>query len=132
MSPQYVTRTASGQTLTTSHVTLTSNFSDTNLSLIAPAGTSAIRELALSITAPSGTGDAAFGVRIDGSAVMNGSQDFSMGAISATTSGATGSANGFVKQSCDVATSAGNTVNLKIASTVSAANCDIVLQAVFA
>jgi len=49
-----------------------------------------------------------------------------------TTSGHTGLASGFVKQSCDVATSAGNTVNLKVASTVSAANCDIVMQVVFA
>jgi len=63
---------------------------------------------------------------------MDGSQDFSMGALTATTSGATGLSEGFVTQSCDVSTKAGNTVNLKIASTVSAANCDIVMQVVFA
>jgi len=55
-----------------------------------------------------------------------------MGAIIGTTSGQTGSSDGFVTQSCDVSTKAGNTVNLKIASTVSAANCDIVMQVVFA
>ena len=130
--PQYITRTASGQTLTTSHVTLTSNFGDTNLSLIAPAGTSAIKEIALAISCPVGTGDFAVGARLDGNAVMDGSQDFAMGAIIGTTSGQTGSADGFVKQSCDVSTKAGNTVNLKLASTVSAANCDIVMQVVFA
>ena len=129
--PQYITRTASGQTLTTSHVTLTSNFGDSNLSLIAPAGTSAIKEIALAISCPVGTGDFAVGARLDGNAVMDGSQDFAMGAIIGTTSGQTGSADGFVKQSCDVATKAGNTVNLKLASTVSAANCDIVFQVVF-
>jgi len=130
--PQYITRTASGQTLTTSHVTLTSNFGDSNLSLIAPAGTSAIKEIALAISCPVGTGDFAVGARLDGNAVMDGSQDFAMGAIIGTTSGQTGSADGFVKQSCDVSTKAGNTVNLKLASTVSAANCDIVMQVVFA
>jgi len=130
--PQYITRTASGQTLTTSHVTLTSNFGDSNLSLIAPAGTSSIKEIALAISCPVGTGDFAVGARLDGNAVMDGSQDFAMGAIIGTTSGQTGSADGFVKQSCDVSTKAGNTVNLKLASTVSAANCDIVMQVVFA
>jgi len=130
--PQYITRTASGQTLTTSHVTLTSNFGDSNLSLIAPAGTTSIREIALAISCPVGSGDFAVGCRLDGSAVMNGSQDFAMGAIIGTTSGQTGSSDGFVTQSCDVSTSAGNTVNLKVASTVSAANCDIVMQVVFA
>jgi len=130
--PQYITRTASGQTLSTSHTTLTSNFGDSNLSLIAPAGTSAIKEIALAISCPVGTGDFAVGARLDGNAVMDGSQDFAMGAIIGTTSGQTGSADGFVKQSCDVSTKAGNTVNLKLASTVSAANCDIVMQVVFA
>jgi len=113
-------------------VTLTSNFGDSNLSLIAPAGTTSIREIALSISAPVGTGDFAVGCRLDGNAVMDGSQDFSMGAVMLTTSGHTGLADGFVTQSCDVSTKAGNTVNLKIASTVSAANCDIVMQVVFA
>jgi len=118
--PQYITRTASAQTLTTSHVTLTSNFGDSNLSLIAPAGTTSIREIALSISAPVGTGDFAVGCRLDGNAVMDGSQDFAMGAIMLTTSGHSGLSEGFVTQSCDVA------------STVSAANCDIVMQVVFA
>jgi len=79
-----------------------------------------------------GTGDFAVGARLDGNAVMDGSQDFSMGAIIGTTSGQTGAASGFVTQSCDVSTKAGNTVNMKLASTVSAANCDIVMQVVFA
>jgi len=113
-------------------VTLTSNFGDSNLSLIAPAGTTAIKEIALSISCPVGTGDFAVGARLDGNAVMDGSQDFSLGAIIGTTSGQTGLASGFVSQSCDVATKAGNTVNMKLASTVSAANCDIVMQVVFA
>jgi len=130
--PQYITRTASGQTLTTSHVTLTSNFGDSNLSLIAPAGTTSIREIALAISCPVGSGDFAVGCRLDGNAVMDGSQDFAMGAIIGTSSGQTGSSDGFVTQSCDVSTKSGNTVNLKIASTVSAANCDIVMQVVFA
>ena len=130
--PQYITRTASGQTLTTSHVTLTSNFGDSNLSLIAPADTTSIRNITLAISAPAATVDFAVGARLDGNAVMDGSQDFAMGAIIGTTSGQTGSSDGFVTQSCDVSTKAGNTVNLKIASTVSAANCDIVMQVVFA
>jgi len=105
---------------------------NSNLSLIAPAGTTSIREIALAISCPVGSGDFAVGCRLDGNAVMDGSQDFAMGAIIGTTSGQTGSADGFVTQSCDVSTKAGNTVNLKIASTVSAANCDIVMQVVFA
>jgi len=130
--PQYITRTASGQTLTTSHVTLTSNFGDSNLALIAPAGTSSIKEVALALSCPVGSGDFAVGCRIDGNSVMDGSQDLSMGAIIGTSSGQTGLQSGFVKQSCDISTKAGNTVNLKVASTVSAANCDIVMQVVFA
>jgi len=60
---------------------------------------------------------------------MEGSQDLAMGAILQTTSGA---AQFFVTQDVDISTKAGNTVNLKLASTVSAANCDIVMQVVFA
>jgi len=127
--PQYITRTASGQTLTTAHVTLTSNFADTNLALIAPAGTTGIRSVVLAISAPAGTTDFAVGCRLDGNAVMDGSQDLAMGAILQTTSGA---AFAVFSQDVDIATKAGNTVNLKIASTVSAANCDIVMQVVFA
>jgi len=127
--PQYITRTASGQTLTTSHTTLTSNFGDSNLSLIAPAGTTSIRNVTLAISAPAATVDFAVGARLDGNAVMDGSQDFAMGAILQTTSGA---AFAVFSQDCDVATKAGNTVNMKLASTVSAANCDIVMQVVFA
>jgi len=127
---QYITRTASGQTLTTSHITLTSNFGDSNLSLIVPAGASFVKKLVLSISCPVGSGDFAVGCRLDGNSVTDGSQDFSMGAIIGTTSGQTGAM--MVEQDCDVSVKAGNTLNLKIASTVSAANCDIVLQAVFA
>jgi len=127
--PQYITRTAAAQTLSTSHVTLTSNFSDSNLALIAPAGTSSIRNITLAISAPAATVDFAVGVRVDGNAVMEGSQDLAMGAILQTTSGA---AYGVFTQDVDISTKAGNTVNLKIAASVSAANCDIVLQAVFA
>jgi len=127
---QYITRTASGQTLTTSHITLTSNFGDSNLSLIVPAGSSFVKKLVLSIACPVGSGDFAVGVRLDGNSVTDGSQDFSMGAIIGTTSGQTGAM--IVEQEVDVAVKAGNTLNLKLASTVSAANCDIVLQAVFA
>jgi hypothetical protein len=60
---------------------------------------------------------------------MEGSQDLAMGAILQTTSGA---AMGVFSQDVDISTKAGNTVNLKLASTVSAANCDIVMQVVFA
>jgi len=127
---QYITRTASGQTLTTSHITLTSNFGDSNLSLIVPAGTSFVKKLVLSIACPVGSGDFAVGVRLDGNSVTDGSQDFSMGAIIGTTSGQTGAM--IVEQNVDVAVKAGNTLNLKLASTVSAANCDIVMQVVFA
>jgi len=127
---QYITRTASGQTLTTSHVTLTSNFGDSNLSLIVPAGTSFVKKLVLSISCPVGSGDFAVGARLDGNSVTDGSQDFSMGAIIGTTSGQTGAM--MVEQDCDVSVTAGNTLNLKLASTVSAANCDIVMQVVFA
>jgi len=126
---QYITRTASGQTLTTSHTTLTSNFGDSNLALIAPAGTTSIRNVTLAISAPAATVDFAVGARLDGNAVMDGSQDFAMGAILQTTSGA---AFAVFSQDCDVSTKAGNTVNMKLASTVSAANCDIVMQVVFA
>jgi len=129
---QYITRTASGQTLTTSHITLTSNFGDSNLSLIVPANTSFVKKIALSLSAPVGTGDFAVGARLDGNAVTDGSQDFAMGAVMLTTSGHTGLASGIVEQDVDVAVKAGNTLNLKLASTVSAANCDIVMQVVFA
>jgi len=129
---QYITRTASGQTLTTSHITLTSNFGDSNLSLIVPANTTFVKKIALSISCPVGSGDFAVGARLDGNSVTDGSQDFSMGAIIGTTSGQTGAASGFVEQDVDVAVKAGNTLNLKLASTVSAANCDIVMQVVFA
>jgi len=127
---QYITRTASGQTLTTSHITLTSNFGDSNLSLIVPAGTSFVKKLVLSISTPTATGDFAVGVRLDGNSVTDGSQDFSMGAIIGTTSGQTGLV--IAEQDVDVSVKAGNTLNLKLASTVSAANCDIVMQVVFA
>jgi len=127
---QYITRTASGQTLTTSHITLTSNFGDSNLSLIVPAGASFVKKLVLSISCPVGTGDFSVGARLDGNSVTDGSQDFSMGAIIGTSSGQTGAT--IVEQDCDVAVKAGNTLNLKLASTVSAANCDIVMQVVFA
>lgn len=130
--PQYITRTAAGQTLSTSHVTLTSNFGDSNLSLIVPAGSTRVAEIVLALSCPVGTGDFAIGARLDGNSVLDGSQDFAMGAITATTSGQTGIMNGHVQQSVDVAVKAGNTLNLKLASTVSAANCDIVMQVVFA
>ena len=86
--------------------------------------------MVLSISCPTATGDFAVGVRLDGNSVTDGSQDFSMGAIIGTTSGQTGAM--IVEQDCDVSVKAGNTLNLKLASTVSAANCDIVMQVVFA
>lgn len=129
---QYITRTAAAQTLSTSHVTLTSNFGDSNLSLIVPAGTSAVKQIALALSAPVGTGDFAVGARLDGNAVTDGSQDFAMGAVMLTTSGHAGLMECFVMQDVDVAVQSGNTLNLKLASTVSAANCDIVMQVVFA
>jgi hypothetical protein len=91
-----------------------------------------VKKLVLSISCPTATGDFAVGARLDGNSVTDGSQDFSMGAIIGTTSGQTGAASGFVEQDVDVAVKAGNTLNLKLASTVSAANCDIVMQVVFA
>jgi len=89
-----------------------------------------VKRLVLSISCPTATGDFGVGIRLDGNSVTDGSQDFSMGAIIGTTSGQTGAM--IVEQDCDVSVKAGNTLNLKVMSTVSAANCDIVLQAVFA
>jgi len=129
---QYITRTASAQTLTTSYTTLTSNFADSGLAIVVPSNMRRIAEVALSLSAPVGTGDFAVGCRLDGNAVRDGSQDLSMGAMIGTTSGQTGTANGFVKQSCDIPVQSGNTLNLKVASSVSAANCDIVMQVTFA
>ena len=117
---QYITRTASAATLTTSYTTLTSNFADSGLSIVVP------------LSCPVGTGDFAIGARLDGNAVKDGSQDLSMGALIGTTSGQTGTANGYVKQSCDIPVQPGNTLNMKLASTVSAANCDICMQVTFA
>lgn len=129
---QYITRTAAGQTLSTSYTTLTSNFGDSGLAIVVPSNMRRIAEVALSLSAPVGTGDFAVGCRLDGNAVRDGSQDLSMGAMIGTTSGQTGTANGFVKQSCDIPVQPGNTLNLKVASSVSAANCDIVMQVTFA
>ena len=129
---QYITRTAAGQTLSTSHVSLTSNFADSNLSLIVPSGVTSVKELVLSLSCPVGTGDFAVGARLDGNAVSDGSQDFSMGAVIGTTSGQTGLNSGVFKQAVDVTVVSGNTLNLKLASSVSAANCDIVFQVTFA
>ena len=129
---QYITRTASGQTLTTSYTKLTSNFAYSGLAIVVPSNMRRIAEVALSLSAPVGTGDFAVGCRLDGNAVRDGSQDLSMGAITATTSGQTGISNGVVKQSCDIPVQPGNTLNLKVASSVSAANCDIVMQVTFA
>ena len=129
---QYITRTASGQTLSTSYTTLTSNFADSGLSIVVPSQVRAVKEVALSVSCPVGTGDFAVGARLDGNAVRDGSQDLSMGAIIGTTSGQTGLNNGYVKQSCDIPVQSGNTLNMKLASTVSAANCDICMQVTFA
>jgi len=129
---QYITRTASGATLTTSYTTLTSNFADSGLAIVVPSNMRRVAEVAVSLSCPVGTGDFAIGCRLDGNAVMEGSQDLSMGAVIGTTSGQTGTANGFVMQSCDIQIKPGNTLNLKLASTVSAANCDIVMQVTFA
>lgn len=129
---QYITRTAAGQTLNTSYTTLTGNFADSGLSIVVPSGVRRIAEVALSLSAPVGTGDFAVGARLDGNAVRDGSQDLTMGAVVGTTSGQTGLSNGFVKQSCDIPVTAGNTLNLKLAASVSAANCDICMQVTFA
>jgi len=129
---QYITRTTIGTTLTTAYTTLTGNFADSGLSIVVPSNVRAIKEVALSISCPVGSGDFAIGARLDGNAVRDGSQDLSMGAIIGTTSGQTGSANGFVKQSCDIPVQSGNTLNLKLASSVSAANCDACMQVTFA
>jgi len=129
---QYITRTASGATLTTSYTTLTSNFADSGLSIVVPSNTRRIAEVALSVSAPVATSDFVVGARLDGNAVRDGSQDLVMGAITGTTSGQTGIADGFVKQSCDIPVTSGNTLNLKLASSVSAANCDICMQITFA
>lgn len=129
---QYITRTTAGTTLTTSYTTLTANFADSGLSIVVPSNMRRIAEVAVSISCPVGTGDFALGVRLDGNAVRDGSQDLSMGAIIGTTSGQTGSANGFVKQSVDIPVQSGNTLNLKIATSVSSANCDVCMQVTFA
>jgi len=129
---QYITRTAAGVTLTTAHTTLTGNFADSGLSIVVPSNTRRIAEVALSLSAPVGTGDFVVGARLDGNAVRDGSQDLAMGAITATTSGQTGIAAGFVKQACDIPVTSGNTLNLKVASSVSAANCDLCMQITFA
>ena len=129
---QYITRTTIGTTLTTSYTTLTGNFADSGLSIVVPSNVRAVKEVALSISCPVGSGDFAIGCRLDGNAVRDGSQDLSMGAIIGTTSGQTGSANGFVKQSCDIPVQSGNTLNLKLASSVSAAHCAACMQVPFA
>lgn len=129
---QYITRTTAGTTLTTSYTTLTANFADSGLSIVVPSNMRRIAEVAVSISCPVGTGDFALGVRLDGNAVRDGSQDLSMGAIIGTTSGQTGSANGFVKQSVDIPVQSGNTLNLKIATSASSANCDVCMQVTFA
>jgi len=129
---QYITRTATAATLTTSYTTLTANFADSGLAIVVPSNMRRIAEVAVSLSCPVGTGDFAIGCRLDGNAVKDGSQDLSMGAVIGTTSGQTGTANGFVMQSCDIPVQPGNTLNLKVASTVSAANCDICMQVTFA
>ena len=129
---QYITRTAAGQTLTTSYTTLTGNFADSGLSIVVPSNVRRVAEVALSLSCPVGTGDFAVGARLDGNAVRDGSQDLSMGAIIGTTSGQTGLNSGYTKQSCDIPVQSGNTLNMKLASSVSAANCDICMQVTFA
>ena len=129
---QYITRTATAATLTTSYTTLTANFADSGLAIVVPSNMRRIAEVAVSLSCPVGSGDFAIGARLDGNAVKDGSQDLSMGALIGTTSGQTGTANGYVKQSCDIPVRPGNTLNLKLASTVSAANCDICMQVTFA
>jgi len=129
---QYITRTAAAATLTTSYTTLTANFADSGLAIVVPSNMRRIAEVAVSLSCPVGTGDFAIGARLDGNAVKDGSQDLSMGAVIGTSSGQTGTANGYIKQSCDIPVQPGNTLNLKLASTVSAANCDIVMQVTFA
>ena len=129
---QYITRTATAATLTTSYTTLTANFDDSGLAIVVPSNMRRIAEVAVSLSCPVGSGDFAIGARLDGNAVKDGSQDLSMGALIGTTSGQTGTANGYVKQSCDIPVQPGNTLNLKLASTVSAANCDICMQVTFA
>jgi len=129
---QYITRTTSGTTLTTSYTTLTSNFADSGLAIVVPSNMRRIAEVAVSLSTPVGTGDFVVGVRLDGNAVMEGSQDLSMGSIIGTSSGQTGIRDGFVMQSCDIQIKPGNTLNLKIATSVSAANCDVCMQVTFA
>lgn len=129
---QYITRTTAGTSIGTSYTTLTSNFADSGLSIVVPSNVRRIAEVALSVSCPVGSGDGAFGMRLDGNAVRDGSQDLSMGAIIGTTSGQTGLSNGFVKQSCDIPVQSGNTLNIKLASTVSMANSDVVAQVTFA
>jgi len=129
---QYITRTTAGATLTTSYTTLTSNFADSGLAIVVPSNMRRIAEVAVSLSTPVGTGDFVVGVRLDGNAVMEGSQDLSMGAIIGTSSGQTGISDGFVMQSCDIQIKPGNTLNLKIATSVSAANCDVCMQVTFA
>lgn len=129
---QYITRTVAGATLTTSYTTLTGNFADSGLSIVVPSNMRRVAEVALSLSTPVGTGDFVVGARLDGNAVRDGSQDLSMGAIIGTTSGQTGLNNGFVLQSCDIPVQSGNTLNLKVATSVSAANCDVCMQVTFA
>lgn len=90
---------------------------------------SKIAEVVLGVTAPGATGDFALGMRLDGNSVSDGSQDLAMGAITMTTDG---TANTIFKQSVDIPVKSGNTLNLKVASSVSAANCDVVAQVTFA
>jgi len=129
---QYITRTTAGTTLTTSYTTLTSNFADSGLAIVVPSNMRRIAEVAVSLSTPVGTGDFVLGVRLDGNAVKDGSQDLSMGSIIGTTSGQTGISDGFVMQSCDIPVQPGNTLNLKVATSVSAANCDVCMQVTFA
>jgi len=129
----YITRTAAGQTLSTSYVTLTSNFGDSNLSLNVPADVSSIKSIRIGVTAPNATGDFVTGLRLEGLGVNQGQADFTGPALQnqVTTSGAA-AAETSISIPVDVPVTGSQSMNIKMASTVSAANCDVCVELCFA
>tara|TARA_Y100000310_G_scaffold173775_1_gene173906 strand:+ start:362 stop:760 length:399 start_codon:yes stop_codon:yes gene_type:complete len=129
----YITRTAAGQTLSTSYTTLTSNFGDSNLSLNVPTDVGSIRSLRIGVTCPNATGDFVTGLRLEGLGINQGQADFTGPALmnQVTTSGAAASEVS-VNIPVDVPVQGGQTMSIKMASSVSAANCDICVELCFA
>jgi len=128
----YLTRTNSG-TLSTSYTTMTSNFGDSNLSLNVPQGVSSIKSISMGVTCPNATGDFCTGIRLEGLGLTQGTADLNGPALmnQVTTSGA-GVAEVSISKDVDIPVQAGQTMSIKIASTVSSANTDSIVELCFA